>query len=93
MNNGSFLAIDHAGQFGLFDSAGLHARAPIERMHRIALHLRDGHVVNCTTFAREFEVARKTVLRDVEFMRDRLGYDVEWDGISYVLRNAPLPIL
>ena len=61
----------------------------------IARWLRDGQLFTAETVARKFEVNRKTVIRDVEFMRDRLGYAVEFDHAlnSWRLVEAPVPVL
>jgi proteasome accessory factor B len=34
---------------------------------------------NCTTIAKEFEVAVRTIMRDLDFMRDRLNMPIEFD--------------
>jgi len=51
------------------------------RIHR-AVHA--GGFPNASTLAREIEVATKTIHRDIEFMRDRLGLPIEFD----VARNG-----
>lgn len=38
--------------------------------------------MNCRLLAEEFEVDRATVMRDLAFLRDRLGVDVVWDAES-----------
>ena len=48
-------------------------RPPLERMKKIYAQLQDGKFPNCSTLAKEFEVARKTVKRDLDFMRDRMA--------------------
>ncbi|QYM80251.1 hypothetical protein K0B96_06455 [Horticoccus luteus] len=70
-------------------------RPAIERMMHIADLLRRGVLFNSTRLTQRFEVARKTVVRDMEFMRDRLRYDFEFDrsANTYRLRNAPPPTL
>ena len=40
-------------------------------MKRIYGWLLDGKYPNCSTVAAEFEVAKKTVRRDIDFMRHR----------------------
>lgn len=55
------------------------SRPPLERMLRIHEALRRGAMVNCTTLARDLEVNRKTVIRDIAFMRDRLDLPIEFD--------------
>jgi proteasome accessory factor B len=58
----------------------LHSRPPLERMLRIHQALQSGQFPNASTLAREIEVATKTIHRDIEFMRDRLGLPVEYDS-------------
>lgn len=38
---------------------------------------------NCRTLAEELEVSSKTIGRDIEFMRDRLGYPIAYDGARF----------
>ena len=59
---------------------GFHSRPPLERMLRIHQALQSGKFPNASTLAREIEVAAKTIHRDIEFMRDRLGLPVEYDS-------------
>jgi len=47
------------------------------RIHEI---LRRGTLVNCARLTRELEVCRKTILRDIAFMRDRLDLPIEFDA-------------
>ena len=54
-------------------AGALHSRPPLERMLRIHQALQSGKFPNASTLAREIEVATKTIHRDIEFMRDRLG--------------------
>lgn len=55
-------------------------RPPLERMNFIHEQLEAGRMPNCSSLARHFEVSAKTIQRDIEFMRDRLGYPIEWDA-------------
>ena len=57
----------------------LTSRPPLERMMRIHDELRRGALVNCSHFVRALEVSRKTVVRDLAFMRDRLELPIEFD--------------
>lgn len=70
-------------------------RAPIERMVRIARLLRAGLPFNLRELAREMEIHERTLHRDLAFMRDRLGYEVEYDAPrwKYVLVKGPTPVL
>lgn len=49
-------------------------------MLRIHQAVSSGKYPNASTLAREIEVAAKTIHRDMEFMRDRLGLPIEYDG-------------
>jgi hypothetical protein len=55
------------------------SRPPLERMLRIHEELRRGALVNCTKLVESLEVSRKTVVRDIAFMRDRLDLPIEFD--------------
>ncbi len=55
------------------------SRPPLERMLKIHDALRRGEMVNCTSLVNELEVSRKTVVRDIAFMRDRLDLPIEYD--------------
>ena len=61
-------------------SRSQHSRPPIERMLRIHEELRRGAFTNCTRLAETLEVSRKTIVRDVAFMRDRLELPIEFDA-------------
>lgn len=55
------------------------SRPPLERMMKIHDELRRAALVNCTRLAASLEVSRKTVVRDIAFMRDRLNLPIEFD--------------
>lgn len=55
-------------------------RPPLERMNYIHEQLEGNKLPNCSSIAKVFEVTPKTIQRDIEFMRDRLNYPIEWDG-------------
>lgn len=50
---------------------------------RIHQEIVAGKYPNATTLAAEIEVVTKTIHRDIEFMRDRLGLPIEYDGRKY----------
>jgi predicted DNA-binding transcriptional regulator YafY len=56
------------------------SRPPLERMLRIHEELRRSAFTNCTKLAAIFEVSRKTIVRDIAFMRDRLELPIEFDS-------------
>ena len=53
------------------------SRPPLERMLRIHDELRRGALVNCTKLVKTLEVCRKTIVRDIAFMRDRLDLPID----------------
>ena len=57
------------------------SRPPLERMQRIHQALHTGGYPNANALAAELEVTTKTIYRDVEFMRDRLGLPIEFDKL------------
>ena len=73
----------------------LHSRPPLERMLRIHQAVSSGKFPNASTLAREIEVATKTIHRDIEFMRDRLGLPIEFDprrnGYHYTEEVSAFP--
>jgi proteasome accessory factor B len=54
------------------------SRPPLQRMMRLHAALKSHHFPNCQKIAAELEVSPKTIQRDVEFMRDRLGLPIEY---------------
>jgi proteasome accessory factor B len=58
----------------------LYSRPPLERMLRIHQSLQSGKFPNASSLVRELEVSTKSIHRDIEFMRDRLGLPVEYDS-------------
>src|SRR5881394_1287963 len=59
------------------------SRPPLERMLRIHQAIAAGQYPNASSLATEIEVVTKTIHRDIEFMRDRLGLPVEYDSRRY----------
>jgi proteasome accessory factor B len=55
----------------------------MERMWRIHQAVSSGGHPNCASLARDFEVSSKTVMRDIEFMRDRLGLPLAYDAVRH----------
>ncbi len=72
-----------------------HTRPPIERMRLIATLLRQGRHFTGDEICAACECERKTVLRDLAFLRDRLGYDFFFDksANTYRMICAPAPVL
>ncbi len=71
------------------------ARPALERFVFIAAMLRAGKPFNTCRISHRFEVCRATVKRDLQFMRDRLRYEFDFDYSrnTYRLRSAPEPVL
>lgn len=69
---------------------GFRSRFSVERMLQLHERLRRGRPVNCTRFAAELAVSRKTIQRDIDHMRDRLGLPIDYDRAthSYVYTAA-----
>jgi len=61
----------------------------------LARALRSRETLNTRIMAAKLEVSRKTITRDLTFLRDRLGYEFEWVQmyISFRLRSAPEAVL
>jgi proteasome accessory factor B len=72
-----------------------HSRPPLERMQRIHQLLHAAEYPNATALAVELEVTTKTVYRDIEFMRDRLGLPIAFsparNGYGYTEEVAAFP--
>jgi len=62
------------------------SRPPLERMLKIHDELRRGALVTGNKLARDLEVSRKTIMRDIAFMRDRLDLPVEFDSAIQAYR-------
>src|SRR5882724_7921380 len=62
---------------------GLYSRPPLERMMRMHERLKAGRYPNCRKLAEELEVSSKTVQRDIDFMRYRLGLPIEYDQLHF----------
>ena len=54
------------------------SRPPLQRMMRLHAALKARHFPNCQKIAAELEVSAKTIQRDIDFMRDRLGLPIEY---------------
>ena len=66
-------------------------RPPMERMWRIHQEVAADGYPNCQGLALDLEVSAKTVMRDVEFMRDRLGLPLAYDAVKHGFRyTAPV---
>src|SRR5213592_3585829 len=61
----------------------VYSRPPWERMMRMHQLIKSGKYPNCSKLAREFEVATRTIKRDIDFMKDRLELPIEYDSRRY----------
>lgn len=70
-------------------------RFPLERISAFDRAVRAGEYPNAGTIARIFEVSRRTLQRDIEFLKDRLGaplvFDEKRQGYAYSDPNFRLP--
>ena len=77
--------------------SSLKSRPPLERMMRIHQAILAGKFPNATRLGDEIEVSTKTVHRDIDFMRDRLGLPIEYDdrkfGYHYTQEVGSFPTL
>ncbi len=75
----------------------LATRFPLERLSALDRAIRAEEFPNATTLARALEVCPRTVQRDIEFLRDRLGAPVVFDhrrnGYAYSDPDYRLPLL
>ncbi|MGA3169541.1 MAG: WYL domain-containing protein [Chthoniobacteraceae bacterium] len=62
---------------------GRYSRPPLERMMRLHERLKAREFPNCRKLASEMEVSAKTIQRDIDFMRDRLGLPIEYDALQF----------
>ena len=71
-------------------------RSQFRRLIELDRQIRAGLFPNCASFAEEWEVSRKTIQRDIEFLRDHdapLQYNAARNGYCYADRAWMLPML
>src|SRR5262245_10961175 len=59
------------------------SRPPLARMMQLHAQLQARKFPNCRKLALELEVSEKTIQRDIEFMRYRLGLPIEYDPLHF----------
>ncbi len=59
------------------------ARRPLERVLRIHEMVNRGGYPNCSSIAREMEMNRKTIQRDINFMRDELDLPIAYSDSNH----------
>jgi predicted DNA-binding transcriptional regulator YafY len=55
------------------------SRLCLERLTKIVNRFVLGREINVRLLAEEFETCQKTICRDFDFMRDRLGVEIEYN--------------
>ncbi len=72
------------------------SRRPIYRIYEIHAAIREGRYPNCSNLATQLSVQRKTIQRDITFMRDELKLPIEYDdalhGYYYVSDVSDFPV-
>lgn len=61
-------------------------RPPLERMLRIHEDLQRGNSINSTQLMADLEISRKTVVRDVAYMREQLNLPIAFDARTNTYR-------
>jgi predicted DNA-binding transcriptional regulator YafY len=56
-------------------------RPPVERMGQIHAGLQSGRFPNAWQLSEELEVSERTILRDLDFMRERMGLPIAYDAL------------
>lgn len=73
--------------------------APLERILHLLTRLKENRPTTAASLAATWEISRSTAMRDIQYMRDRLGVPLEWDAArcTYVLTGPydalPLVVL
>jgi hypothetical protein len=73
------------------EEKGMIASRPLlHRFQVIWAAITSGYAVNVREFAEQLETSTKTIHRDIEFMRDRLGFEIHYDAshFCYVQTSA-----
>ena len=60
-----------------------HSRPPFARMARLHQLIAAEKFPNCRSLAQELEVSSKTIQRDIDFMRDRMGMPIEYHQTEF----------
>jgi predicted DNA-binding transcriptional regulator YafY len=79
------------------DSRNGSTRKPLARIHTIHTAILKGGLPNCSTLATLLGVERKTIQRDISFMRDQMGLPLEYDdqrhGYRYTKAVGDFPVM
>lgn len=72
------------------------SRRPIFRIYEIHAAIRSGRYPNCSQLAKQLSVQRKTIQRDITFMRDELNLPVKYEdslhGYCYESDVSDFPV-
>lgn len=75
----------------------LHTRPPLDRMQQIFHAIKSGEFRNRHRLAADIEVTTKTILRDIDFMRERLrlpiAYDQKGGGYRFTQPISSFPMV
>ena len=71
-------------------SKHLTARGPLERITHVHTELERGRFPNCRKLAEALETSCKTIQRDIDFMRDRLGLPIAYDAQRFGFYYEPI---
>jgi predicted DNA-binding transcriptional regulator YafY len=58
------------------------SKTQAERLLDLDRRLRNSEYPNCTSFAEEWETSTKTVQRDIDYLKDRMGAPIEYDALK-----------
>ncbi len=58
------------------------SKTQAERLLALDQLLRNNKYPNCTSFAEEWETSTKTVQRDIDYLKDRMGAPIEYDALK-----------
>lgn len=68
-------------------------RSALARVWLVARAIRERRErVTASTLGKELEVNPKTILRDVEFLRDRFQHDIVYDESAFTWRYNSIPM-
>ena len=71
-------------------------RSQFRRLAELDREIRSGRYPNCFSFAKTWEVSRRTIARDIEFLKEKgapLDYDGKRNGYYYTDRSWQMPML
>lgn len=71
-------------------------RSQFRRLAELDREIRAGRYPNCFSFAKDWEVSRRTIARDIEFLKEKgapLEFDGAKNGYRYTDRSWQMPML